>query len=54
MMKYEIKEIWNWKQVKIILWKEQRDKWRKKISKERRREVEESDNDMTYQSVDEI
>ena len=36
MMKYEKKEIWNWKQVEIILWKEQkdwgkkRDKWRKK------------------------
>jgi len=26
MMKYKMKEIWNWKQVEIILWKEQRDK----------------------------
>ena len=24
-MKYEIKEIWNWRQVEIMLWKEQRD-----------------------------
>jgi len=24
MMKYEMKEILNWKQVKIILWKEQK------------------------------
>jgi len=48
MMKYEIKEIWNWKQVEIVLWKEQRDRGRKEISKERRREVKESDNDMTY------
>jgi len=35
-MKYEMKEILNWKQVKIIWWKEQKrhkkkgDKWRKK------------------------
>jgi len=47
MMKYEMKEIWNWKQVEIILWKEQKDRERKEISEERR-EVEESDNDITY------
>jgi len=40
MMKYEMKEIWNWKQVEIILWKEQRDKGIKEISEERRREME--------------
>ena len=45
------KEIWNSKRVKIILWKEQRDKERKEISEERRREVEESDNYMTYKEM---
>jgi len=49
-MKYEMKEILNWKQVKIILWRNKRDIGRKEISKERRREVEEEwDNDRTYQ-----
>ena len=49
-MKYEMKEIWNWKQVEIILWKEQRDRGRNEISEEKRREVEEEwDNDRTYQ-----
>jgi len=56
MMKYEMKEIWNWKQVEIILWKEQRDRERKEISEEKRREMEESNNDIGhikrwYQSV---
>jgi len=32
MMRYEMKEIWNWKQVEIILWKEQRDRGREEIS----------------------
>jgi len=32
MMKYEMKEMWNWKEVEIILQKEQRDKGRKEIS----------------------
>ena len=50
-MKYEMKEIWNCKQVEIIVWKEQRDRGRKEISEERRREVEESDNDRTYKEM---
>jgi len=50
-MKYKMKEIWNWKQVEKILWKEQRDKGGKEISEERIREVEESDNDMTYKDM---
>jgi len=49
MMKYEMKEILNWKQVKIILWKEQK-RHRKKRDKWRKKEVEEQwDNDRTYQ-----
>ena len=51
MMKYEMKEILNWKQVEIILWKEKRDRGRNKISEERRKEVEESYNDMTYKEM---
>jgi len=51
MTKYEMKEIWNSKQVEIILWNEQRDRGRKEISEERRREVEESDNDRTYKEM---
>jgi len=50
-MKYEMKEIWNWKRVEIILWKEQRDIRRKLISEEKRREVEESNNDMKYKEM---
>jgi len=48
--KYTV-EIWNWKQVHIILWKEQRDRGKKEISEERMREVEKSDNDMTYKEM---
>jgi len=51
IMKYEMKQIWIWKQVEIILWKEQRDRGRKEISEERRREEKESDNDMTYKEM---
>ena len=51
MMKYEMKEIWNWKQVEITLWKEQRDKGIKEISEERRREMEQLDNDMAYKEM---
>jgi len=51
MMKYEMKEIWNWKQVEIILWKEQRDRGRKEISEERMREVKELDSDMRYEEM---
>jgi len=51
MMKYEMKKNWNWKQVEIILWKEQRDRERKKINKEIRRGVEELDNDRTYKEM---
>ena len=50
-MKYEMKEIWNWKQVEIILWKEQRDRGRNEISEEKRREVKESDNNRTYKEI---
>jgi len=50
-MKYEMKEIWNWKQVEIILWKEQRDRGRNEISEEKRREVKGSDNDRTYKEI---
>jgi len=39
-----MKEIWNWKRIEIILWKEQGNRGRKEISEERRREVEELDN----------
>jgi len=46
-LKYEMKEFWNWKQVEIILWKEQKDRGRNQISEERRRKVEKSNNDMT-------
>jgi len=51
MMKYEMKETWNWKQVEITLWKEQRDKGMKEISEERRKKIEQSDNDMTYKEM---
>jgi len=52
MMKYEIKEIWNSKQVEIILWKEGRDRRRRKeISEERKSKVKESDNDKTYKKM---
>jgi len=51
MMKYEMKEIWNWKQVEITLWKEQRDKGIKEISEERRRGMEQLDNDMAYKEM---
>ena len=53
MMKYEMKEIWNWnwKQVEIILGKKQRDKRRNEISEERRKWVQESDNDITYKEM---
>jgi len=33
-----IMEIWNWKQVEIILWKEQRDRGRNEISVKKERE----------------
>jgi len=40
-----IKQIWNWKQIEIILWKKKEaEEGRKEISEERMREVEESDN----------
>jgi len=48
MMKYEMKEISNWKQIEIILLKKERNRRRKEISEERRREMEESYNDKTY------
>jgi len=37
-MKYEMKELWNWKQVETILWKKQKDRRRNQISEERKKE----------------
>jgi len=48
MMK-QMKQIWNWKQIEIILWKnKETEEGRKEISEEGRREVEWSDNERTY------